>query len=62
MTGMLDKISRALGVSSVFNANTVRLIEGNADTEVTLSAAQKAALTSIFDTVVATIKADGASL
>jgi hypothetical protein len=62
MTGMLDKISRALGVASVFQANTVRLIEGNADTEVTLSQAQKNALLAIFDTVVASVKADGASL
>jgi hypothetical protein len=62
MTGMLDKISRALGVATVFQQNTVRLIEGNADTQVTLSQAQKDSLTAIFDTVVASVKADGASL
>jgi len=62
LTGMLSKISDALGVASVFQRNTARLIEGVALTQITLTRDQKDGFETIFDAAVANVKADGASL
>jgi hypothetical protein len=62
LRSMQDKVARALALAGVFALNNVELIPENPDTTVTLSQAQKDALGTAFDTQVAGVKSDAATL
>jgi hypothetical protein len=62
MEGMRDKIDRALKLARIYQQGTVELEPDNPDTSVTITGAQQAGLVATFDSLVAGVKSDGATL